>query len=264
MKRKRFSVNRGDTPGSAPGQLISDPDAAATTVDLVAFGPTEIVEKHNVGIEEVAKLKGRYPCLWIDVHGLRDVRLIERLGAEFELHSLALEDVVSSHQRAKVEEYPYNLFIVARMISGVGSLETEQLSIFIGEGYVVTFQPTPSDCFDQVRNRLRKDNTRIRNSGTDYLAYALLDAVIDAYFPALDAISTKFEELEDAVVNRPDNAFISELHRMKHDLLTFRREIPFRHGRNAFLAEQVRDRLAGEQFPPVDPWTEARGACDVR
>ena len=224
-KQKRFGSNRAEAPGSSPGQLIADPDAVPTVVNVVAYSPAEILEKQNVTPDDIVNLRDQHPCLWVDVHGLRDVKLIERLGTEFALHPLALEDVVSSRQRAKVEEYPHNLFMVARMINSSGTLETEQLSIFIGKGYVITFQATPGDCFDQVRGRLRKDHTRIRNSGADYLAYALLDSVIDAYFPALDAISTKFEDLEDAVINRPDSEFVSELHHMKHDLLTFRREI---------------------------------------
>ena len=224
-KQRRRSRHPADTPGSSPGLLISDPDAAPTVINVVAFSPTEILEKQNVSPDDITGLRDQYPCLWVNVHGLRDVQLIERLGTDFSLHPLALEDVVSLQQRAKVEEYPHNLFVVARMVSTPTSLETEQLSIFIGRGYVVTFQATPGDCFDQVRARLRKDNTRIRNSEADYLAYALLDAVIDAYFPALDAISSKFEDLEDAVVHHPDQEFISELHHMKHDLLTFRREV---------------------------------------
>lgn len=224
-KQKRYGSIRRYEPGTAPGQLISDPQAAPTTINAVAYGPSDIIEHHNVSLEDTISLRDKHPCLWIDVHGLRDVDVIERLGAEFALHPLALEDVVSSRQRAKVEEYPHNLFVVARMISQTGSLETEQLSIFVGRGYVVTFQSTPGDCFDQVRDRLRKAHTRIRNSSADYLAYALLDAVIDAYFPALDEISTKFEDLEDAVIHRPDTEFVSELHQMKHELLTFRREV---------------------------------------
>ena len=212
-------------PGTSPGMLIPLPDAVGTVIDVVGYGPSEIVEKKNVTVQEVAQLRDKYHCLWIDVHGLRDVSVIEQLGTEFALHPLALEDVVGSRQRAKVEEYPHNLFLVARMVATTGQLDTEQLSVFIGRGYVVSFQSTPGDCFDQVRNRLRKDHTRIRESGSDYLAYALLDSVIDAYFPTLDQISAKFEDLEDLVVKDPDSGFVSALHHMKHELLTFRREL---------------------------------------
>ena len=224
-KQTRYGVRRGDEPGMSPGRLVPDPLAEPTVISIVGYGPSEIVEKRNVPLEEVLQLRNRFRCLWIDVHGLKDVQIIERLGTEFALHPLALEDVVASRQRAKVEEYPHNLFLVARMINPGGSLDTEQFSVFIGHGFVVSFQATAGDCFDHVRERLRKDHTRIRNSEADYLAYALLDAVIDAYFPALDMISAKFEELEDAVINRPDTEFVSSLHHMKHDLLTFRREI---------------------------------------
>lgn len=213
------------TPGASPGLLIPLPDAVGTVIDVVGFSPSDIVEKKNVTVQEVVELRERCHCLWVDVHGLKDVQVIEQLGTEFALHPLALEDVVGTSQRAKVEEYPHNLFLVARMVATTGQLDTEQLSVFIGRGYVVSFQSTPGDCFDQVRTRLRKDHTRIRDSGADYLAYALLDAVIDAYFPTLDKISARLEDLEDSVVDNPDRSFVSALHHMKHELLTFRREL---------------------------------------
>ncbi len=150
------------TPGASPGLLIPLPDAVGTVIDVVGFSPSDIVEKKNVTVQEVAELRERYHCLWVDVHGLKDVQVIEQLGTEFALHPLALEDVVGTSQRAKVEEYPHNLFLVARMVATTGQLDTEQLSVFIGRGYVVSFQSTPGDCFDQVRTRLRKDHTRIR------------------------------------------------------------------------------------------------------
>jgi magnesium transporter len=224
-QQHRFGGRRTDQPGMSPGQLIADPNAEPTVINVVAYGPSEIVEKQNVTFDELLQIRNRHHCLWVDIHGLRDVAILERLGTEFALHPLALEDVVGGRQRAKVEEYPHNLFLVARMINPGGALDTEQFSLFIGHGFVISFQATAGDCFDHVRTRLRKDHTRIRNSSADYLAYALLDAVIDAYFPALDLISAKFEELEDAVVNRPDREFVSSLHHMKHDLLTFRREL---------------------------------------
>jgi magnesium transporter len=224
-RRQQFGTSSDMLPGTSPGMLIPSPDAVGTVIDVVGYGPSEIVEKKNVTVQEVAQLRDKYHCLWIDVHGLRDVSVIEQLGTEFALHPLALEDVVGSRQRAKVEEYPHNLFLVARMVATTGQLDTEQLSVFIGRGYVVSFQSTPGDCFGQVRNRLRKDHTRIRESGSDYLAYALLDSVIDAYFPTLDQISAKFEDLEDLVVKNPDSGFVSALHHMKHELLTFRREL---------------------------------------
>ena len=156
-KRHRYGTRSADQPGMSPGQLIPDPNAEPTVIDIVGYGPSEIVEKKNVSLDELLELRKKFHCLWIDIHGLRDVAIIERLGTEFSLHPLALEDVVSSRQRAKVEEYPNNLFVVARMVNPGGSLETEQFSIFVGMGCAISFQATASNmCASACANSIRE------------------------------------------------------------------------------------------------------------
>lgn len=220
-----LGVKRRSKPGASPGVLIADPDARSTTVSAMAYSASEVVERDSPGMDEIAALRAAYPCVWIDVHGLKDLALIEALGAAFRLHPLALEDVVNIHQRAKAEEYEDTLFIVLRMAAEAASVETGQVAIFLGAGFVLTFQERKGDVFDQVRARIRKNGARLRGAGADYLAYALIDAVIDGYFPVLDQMSDRLEALEDAVIEAPDRTVVQTLHRMKHELLALRRAI---------------------------------------
>jgi magnesium transporter len=136
----------------------------------------------------------------MNVDGLGDVRVIEELGEVFGLHRLALEDVVNTHQRAKVEAYGDVLFIVARMADVSRRTNTEQLSMFVASNFVVTLQEEAGDCWNSLRERIRQSAGRIRQDRADYLAYLLLDAVIDDYFPLLETIGDDLGELEEATL----------------------------------------------------------------
>ena len=153
---------------------------------------------------------------------------------------MSLEDVVNVHQRAKVEPYGRYHFIVGRMVNNLGDedLSTEQLSIFLGRNYVLTFQEQPGDCFDAVRDRISKGGGRIRNCGPDYLAYALIDAFIDDYFPVLERYGERLEALENEVISRADNQLIAHIHQVKRDLLVLRRAIwPLREAINSLIRD---------------------------
>lgn len=226
-------------PGSTPGLLIAVPGSPTPAVRAIAYGPDDIVE-HEIGdIDEIEPMIGRAPVTWVNVDGLGDVEIIRRIGAIFELHHLALEDVVNVHQRPKVEEYGEHLFIVLRMAQLNGHVGTEQVSIFLGDGYVLTFQERPGDCFEPVRDRLRRHRGRIREGGADYLAYALIDAVIDAYFPVLETYGEAIEDLEDELAEQVDSSIAARVHAVKRDLLTLRRAIwPLREMVNALLRDR--------------------------
>ncbi len=156
----------------------------------------------------------------------------------FNLHGLALEDVVNVHQRPKVEEYADHAFIVTRMIQAGLPPTTEQVSMFLGEGFLLTFQERPGDCFDPVRARLRSSRGQIRDRQADYLAYALLDAVIDGYFPVLETLGERLEVLEDAVTAEPPEAEATQIHEIKRELLLLRRAVwPQREMVNALTRE---------------------------
>ena len=205
-------------------------------MSFIGFGDKEIVENRNASIEEVEAIRGTLPVLWINIDGLANIDLIRQIGERLDLHDLALEDVVNVHQRAKVEEYDDHAFIVTRMVVPGERIQTEQLSIFVGDDYVLTFQERPGDCFDPVRERLRRQSSRIRCMGRDYLVYALLDAVIDAYFPVLEDHGERLERLEHEVVTQPEPNLIERIHVMKRDLLDLRRAVwPNREMINALI-----------------------------
>lgn len=191
----------------------------------MAFSPEAFTEGDVTDVKDLAPYMAKWPVTWINVTGLGDEKIIRQLGEALHLHRLALEDVVNLHQRAKVEQYDNQLFIVSQMLSRQATLETEQLSMFLGPGFVLTFQERPGDCLDPIRNRIRKKLGRVRDAGVDYLAYALLDAIIDDYFPALEEYGERLETLEEEVLDRPGPDILARIRIVKRDLMTLRRAI---------------------------------------
>jgi magnesium transporter len=211
-----------------------------SAISLFAYGPTELVERQSCSVTDIEKFQNKSPMLWINVDGLADVHLIQEIGKLFGLHPLALEDVVHVHQRAKIEEYGDTTFITARMVQLNAHLETEQVSFFLGKGFVITFQEKPGkDCIDSVRERLRRGAGRLRSGGPDVLLYHLIDAVIDGYFPVLEQYGESLERLEEEATKDPSNAIVNKIHLVKTDLLTIRRAIwPHREMINMLVRDE--------------------------
>jgi magnesium transporter len=244
-----IKIHRRTPPGASPGQVIADPTQPAPRIDVIAFGQQGVVEQSVPTIDAAHHFVGRHDVVWINVEGLGDARTIERCGELLGLHRLALEDTVNVHQRAKVEDYGEKLFIVLRMVSCRERCSTEQLSMFVGPNWVVTFQEgTPGDAFDRVRARIREGG-RTRRLGSGYLAYSLMDAVIDAYYPVLEVYAERLDELEDTVLNPRNTKVMDQLHDVKADLLILRRAIwPLRDAMS-MLAREDTTRFAPEIRP---------------
>lgn len=226
-KRKRKPpIRRFKKPGTPPGALIAEPGAPQPDIRVMVFGPQSFEEIRVSNPDDIRKWIGSAPMIWVDVEGLGNAAVIGSIGKLFEVHPLAIEDSLTPHQRPKVDAYPNQLFIVARMVimSG-GELQSEQVSMIIGDGYVLTFQEIPGDSFDPVRERLRKGDERLRNSQSDHLAYSLLDAVVDGYYPVIEDLGFKLDDLEDAIVESPHSEQIAPLHEIKRGLITMRRAI---------------------------------------
>ena len=236
--RKRL-FRRGTVPGAPPGTMEIDPEASFPKITLVEYDGETLIERTVKNVHELETLAERPTVTWVNVDGLGDLKTLNHLAGLFHIHSLVLEDVVHAHQRAKVEEYGDNLFIVAHMLSREnGVLNREQLSLFLGQGFLVTFQERPGDCLEPVRDRIRRGKGRIREAGADYLAYALLDAVIDAYFPLLEWFDEELEDAQNAILDNPTHDIVSHIHTMKNDLLFVRRAVwPLREAINALLRE---------------------------
>ncbi|HEU0055538.1 MAG TPA: magnesium/cobalt transporter CorA, partial [Longimicrobium sp.] len=210
-------------PGSAPGALPVTPGAAPPRITVIGYGPHEIAEFTVDDLQQLAAARGTWPVLWVNVEGVAHAETVRALGEIFRLHGLALEDVMEVPQRARAESYPDHLFVLTRMARLRPHLDLEQISLFVGSDFLLSFQERPGDPLGPVRERLRAGHPRIRAAGTDYLAYALLDAIVDNFFPVLEKYADRLDALEDRIVARPRRAEMAELHRVKRELMALRR-----------------------------------------
>jgi magnesium transporter len=223
LRKKRMKlVRRRAPPGSPPGTLAVEPDARHPDIRLMAYGPESLEER---AIASPAELKGvldGWPVVWVNVDGLGSETTIREIGEVFGLHNLVLEDIVHAGQRAKVEAYEEYLYVVVQQ-PVADTLETEQVSLVLSRNGVLTLQERPGDSFESVRERIRKAKGLIRGRGADFLAYALVDAVVDSYFPVLERLGDHLELLEEEVLERPDRETVAKIHEVRRDLLGLRK-----------------------------------------
>ncbi len=206
---------------------------------VMAYSPSDLVESDVDDPGKLRELLGRMPVVWLDIAGLRDVARIQQIGDMFGLHPLALEDAVHTHQRAKVDDYSDYLFLVARMAPSEGEEDTEQMAMFLGRNYLITFQERPGDCLGGIRDRIRSSKGRIRAVGPDYLAYSLLDTIIDAYFPLLEHHGEMLEDLEEKTILSPNPSILAQVYTIRRRLLTLRRAIwPLREAANGLIRDE--------------------------
>ena len=217
------------TPGTAPGTLRprAAPPEAPARMWMVRYDPDHLVEADLLspaGLDEVPEEE----MCWVDVTG-HDVELLAELGELLEVHPLALEDVVNVGQRPKVDDYESSLFIVLDLIRWSAdrtTLTKEQISLIVQDGLLLSVRERDSDVFEPVRERLRKGpGRRIRLKGADYLAYALMDTVVDHVFPVLDELGEQIESIESSLLEHPTPDDLNQLHRLKRDLLLVRRSV---------------------------------------
>ena len=235
-KKKRKPSGSGIKSGMAPGTMvfIGEQRQEQARIDLMQYSETGFDELGNVTVRqcgESAKLPG---ITWMNVSGVHDLSLIEALGSCFGIHPMTLEDIVNTTQRPKIEEFPQHLFIVFKMMTwneAAGSLLIEHVSLILGENYVLSFIEGAGDVFDTVRSRIRAAADRIRSLGADYLAYSLMDAVVDQYFLIVERISDRIEDIDEQILTEPRSEDIKEIHHLKRDILKLRKAVwPFREG----------------------------------
>jgi magnesium transporter len=220
---------RSEKAGLPPGSLVYVGDAGqeTTKIDVIDYTWEEIREESGIGVDALPPYLERESVTWFNVTGLKDTAAIGRIGEIFGLHPLVLEDILNTEQRPKTEEYDGAIYVILKMIgySVDGDLMDEQISIVLGKNYVVSFQERPGDVFDPVRERIRGGKWRARQLGADYLAYALVDAVVDGYFTVMETFGEKIEAVDDALIEDPDPGVIRAIQGVRRDLLYLRKRI---------------------------------------
>jgi magnesium transporter len=231
-----------DKPGSVPGTLSLRPDAQPPEIVLIDYNEADASRVKLASPEASAPYLDTESVSWVDVLGLGNEETWRQLAKVFNLHPLSLEDVVNVPQRPKVEDYEDHLVIITQMVMPKergGGFYIEQVSFVLGKHFVLTVQEEPlRDCFEPVRDRLRTGKGTIRKRKADYLAYTLLDAIVDGFFPVLEACGEKIEELEDEVVSNPTHPTLEKIYKVKRELLALRRAIwPLRDAINALIRD---------------------------
>lgn len=211
--------------GAPPGTLQPRPDASRSVIRRMVYGPDHFFEERFEGGPPVSKLVRRpNEIMWLDICGLGSIEAIHALSDAFGLHPLALEDVLHQRQHPKTETYGDTAFVVMRIPHPhEDHLVFEQVSMFFGTDFVLTFQEEEADCFDSIRSRLRENRGRIRREGADYLAYALLDAAIDEYLPLADSLGDRLDEMEREILHSADAGLVEKLLDLRGDLTQLRR-----------------------------------------
>ena len=237
-------VRRRVRPGAPPGSLVyvGEDRPVGTRVTVVDYGPDRLSEEVTKQVDAAVRVAEGNSVTWINVEGLQQTDLIAEFGERFKLHPLMLEDILNTEHRPKAEFYQNHVFFVLRMLwfeADQNELHSEQVSLVLGDRYVLSFQEAPGDVFEPVRVRIRNGHQRIRSMGADYLLYALIDAVVDHYFLALERMDDRSEDLESAVFSEARHEIVREIQRLKADLVPLRRAIwPIREALSSLVREQ--------------------------
>ncbi len=226
----RFLKNRSAALGQVPGEpvFIGVKKMEEVSIHVIDYTKTDLKEWDPSDIAETAYLKDTPTISWINVNGVHDIEKIKAIADGFGLHPLVTEDVVNTGQQAKMEEFDDHLFFVIKMMHydvKKNRLLSEQLSIILAGNFLITFQERPGDVFEPVRKRIRKNIGRIRNSGTDYLAYSLLDSVVDNYFFLIERIGEQIEDLENGLSNNPGKHTLEKINEYKREMNYLRKSI---------------------------------------
>jgi len=216
--------------GSPPGTLvhIGEKKTESVRITYIDYDEQNFEEKQVTDIKECFPFKETPTVTWINIDGIHDVDIIEKIGKHYNLHPLILEDILHTTQRPKFEDYDSHLFIVLRMLMSASEkqlIQSEQVSIVVGHKFVLSFQESVGDVFEPIRDRLRNSKGRIRKMDSDYLAYALLDAVVDGYFSVLETIGDTIESMEERLAKDPTEAILRQIHSLKREMILLRKSI---------------------------------------
>ncbi len=230
--------------GLSPGSLIhvGEQKVDKSTISFIDYDANQIRVENDISLDRCLELKTSPTVSWINLDGIHDVSDLGAFGKAFDLHPLALEDMLNTGHRPKVEEFDGYLLIILKMLdfdSDTNQLQTEQISLVLTGNNVLSFQERPGDVFDGVRERLRRKSGRIRQRGPDYLTYALIDSIVDSYFHILEQIGDRLEELEKELLRQPTQATLQQVHQVKGQLIYLRKSLwPLRELTNSLLQDE--------------------------
>ena len=221
---------RSKKAGLPPGTLvhIGEKKAKELKITLIDYDETHFQEREIKKIEECFIFKDQPTVTWINVDGLHQVEILEKLGECYGFHPLMLEDILNTDQRPKMEDYGDYLYIVLKMLDQSdkdNGIVTEQISLILGSNFVISFQEMEGDVFDPIRERIRNGKGRLRKLGADYLAYTLLDSIVDNYFIIMEKLGERIEFLEEELVTRPTAETLRVIHQLKREMIFLRKAV---------------------------------------
>ena len=206
-----------------------DRKTETTWITLIEYDAVNYREEKAQTLDQaLIHMKGGPAVAWINIDGLHDLQLMDAIGKAFHIHPLTIEDILNTGQRPKIEEFDSYLYLVLQMLvhdEKTGKVTSEQVSFILGDHFLISFQEIEGGLFHGVRERIRKTKGRIRAMGSDYLCYALLDAVVDHYFLVLEGVGGAIETLETKIAGKPDASLITELHGLKRELIYLRTQV---------------------------------------
>ncbi len=216
--------------GLPPGTLvhIGEKKIDKVRITLIDYDETHLEEKEIETVEECFSFKDKPTVTWINIDGLHQVDIIEKIGTHFDLHPLTMEDIVHTGQRPKIDDFEHFIFIVFNMLQydeNINEVKAEQVSLIVGSNFVISFQEKEGDIFNLVRERIRNGKGRIRKSGSDYLAYAMIDVVVDHYFIILEKIGEDIESLEEELLTNPTPDTLQTIHNLKREMIFLRKSV---------------------------------------
>lgn len=221
---------RSKKAGLPPGTLIhiGTKKPGDVKISLIDYSAKSFEERNIKKIEECFPFKSTPSVTWINISGLHDVSIIEKIGNHFDIHPLVLEDILSTGQRPKVEEFDKYVFVVLNMLlfdEKSNQIIAEQISLIFGKNFVISFQETEGDVFDIIRTRIRTCKGRIRSLGADYLAYSLIDAIVDNYFIILEKFGDNIDLIEERLVTEPDPSTLQTIYNLKREMIFLRKSV---------------------------------------
>lgn len=227
MRAKKRSTKAGLPPGSLVH--VGMPSGQATKITVFHYNDQHFEESSVDNVDALQRQDlGNHMVNWVNMDGLENVMMLEKIGVLYDMHPLTLEDILNTDHRPKAEDYGHYFYIVFKMLSYDDKshrIDAEQVSVVLGRGYVLSFQEKEGDVFGPLRQSLRQGKGRVRKMGADYLAYSLLDAVVDNYFCVLERVGERIELLEDLLVRESSSTTLREVHNLKREMIFLRRAV---------------------------------------